>query len=56
MKYVAVLVSKDYKSGDKFTVTPKMMENAPHFETEQEANDYCDLISTDYLWVIAPKE
>lgn len=40
--------------GEIVTLTSEMIENAPLFDTDKEASDYCDLINPDYTWIIMP--
>jgi hypothetical protein len=54
MKYYAIKLAETTKTGDKFQVTRDLVNTAPHFDTEEEAANYTQLISPDALWVIGP--
>lgn len=54
MSNFAVIKLADEVVQGKWDVTPEMINNAPAFDTEEEASHYIDLINPDALWVIMP--
>lgn len=55
-KYAAIKMAEVIETDKTYTVTQEMVDNAPHFDTEEEAGKYADLINPDFLWVIIPTQ
>jgi hypothetical protein len=54
-KFLAIKVDEgtdEMRKGKSYTVTKELILAAPEFDTREEANNYCDLINPDFLWVI----